>query len=191
MQNYYKQGNVAALETELRNAEKARPPERRPARHAGQHPAQEERQGRLRQHHREAGGQLSEGPVLDRPAEPRAGQAGLLGPPGGRRVPPEAGQQPDEEAERVHGNGPAGAAGEGAGAKPSRSSTRATRPARWASVPTPPRHQRLKDLAEKTLADQNKNAAADEAALTKAKRQRRPGSPSVTAWCRPARPTRA
>ena len=30
------------------------------------------------------------------------------------------------------------------------------------------RHQRLKDLAEKTLADQNKNAAADEAALIKA-----------------------
>jgi len=29
------------------------------------------------------------------------------------------------------------------------------------------RHQRLKDLAEKTLADQNKNAAADEAALVK------------------------
>jgi len=31
-----------------------------------------------------------------------------------------------------------------------------------------PRHQRLKDLAEKTLAEQNKNLAADEAALTKA-----------------------
>lgn len=30
------------------------------------------------------------------------------------------------------------------------------------------RHQRLKDLAEKTLADQNKNAAAEEAALVKA-----------------------
>lgn len=30
------------------------------------------------------------------------------------------------------------------------------------------RHQRLKDLAEKTLAEQNKNLAADEAALTKA-----------------------
>jgi hypothetical protein len=35
--------------------------------------------------------------------------------------------------------------------------------------PEAPRHQRLKDLAEKTLAENNKNLAVDEAALVKAK----------------------
>ena len=52
------------------------------------------------------------------------------------------------------------------------------------------RHQRLKDLAEKSLADQNKNLAA-----TKPRSTRTPtktAAPnSVTPWSSPARPTRA
>ncbi len=53
------------------------------------------------------------------------------------------------------------------------------------------RHQRLKDLAEKNLAEQNKNFAALEAEYTAAKDDRPDWLAWVTRWCRLARPTRA
>jgi hypothetical protein len=84
IQNYYRTGNLSAAEAELKNVGRL----------------SEDQLGLL------ANIQLKKGD--------KAGYVNTEQPPGGGRVPPQAGQQPDQEAERVHGNGPAGAAGQGA-----------------------------------------------------------------------------